>query len=310
VPARARAATPPPLARHASTGPVGRFLDTASPEALFVLSAVAQYVGATIAVVLFDRVAPQTVAWMRVLGAAGALLAVSGGFWRGWTPRQLGAAATFGIVTAAMNTCFYLAIDRIDLGKSVAIEFLGPILVAAAMTRTTRNAGALALAVVGVGVLGGVELGDNTVGLAWLLAASACWAAYIVIGSRVAQARPGVVGLGVGLAIGAAVLAPIGAPGSGPVWTSPQLLLACLLVGVCSNAVGYGIDQHVLRRIPVRRFSVLLALLPVTAAAIGWLALDQQPSLLDAAGIALVLGGVVLQEREELAAELSGPDPV
>jgi threonine/homoserine efflux transporter RhtA len=35
---------------------------------------------------------------------------------------------------------------------------------------------------------------------------------------------------------------------------------------VFSNAIGYGIDQHVLRRIPIRRFSVLLALLPVTAA--------------------------------------------
>ena len=67
------------------------FLDTASPEALFVLSAVAQYVGATIAVLLFDEVAPETVAWFRVIGAAIAVLAVSRAFWRGWTRRQLGA---------------------------------------------------------------------------------------------------------------------------------------------------------------------------------------------------------------------------
>jgi inner membrane transporter RhtA len=298
-----------PARAPAAPRPVGRFLDTASPEGLFVLSAVAQYVGATIAVLLFDRVAPQTVAWIRVIGAAIAVLAVSGAFWRSWTRAQLGAAALFGIATAAMNTCFYLAIDRTDLGKSVAIEFIGPILVAAAMTRTRRNAAALVLAAGGVVVLGGVELGDNTAGIAWLLAASACWAAYIVLGSRVAHARPGVAGLGVGLAIGAVALAPIGAPGSAEVWTTPRLLLACAVVGVFSNAIGYSIDQHVLRRIPVRRFSVLLALLPVTAVAIGWLALDQRPTALDAAGIALVLGGVVLQEREELAAELSGPDP-
>ena len=158
-------------------------------------------------------------------------------------------------------------------------------------------------------MLGGVEIGDNAAGIGWLLAASACWAAYIVIGSRVAQDRSGLAGLGVGLAIGAVALAPFGAPGSADVWTTPRLLIACLLVGVFSNAIGYGIDQHVLRRIPVRRFSVLLALLPVTAVAIGWLALDQRPSLLDAVGIGLVLAGVVLQEREELAAELSGPDP-
>jgi inner membrane transporter RhtA len=104
-------------------------------------------------------------------------------------------------------------------------------------------------------------------------------------------------------------ITPLGAPWSGPVWTSPRLLAACLLVGVFSNAIGYGIDQHVLRRIPVRRFSVLLALLPVTAVAIGWIALDQAPSRLDLIGIGLVLGGVVLQEREKLAAELAAPDP-
>jgi inner membrane transporter RhtA len=177
------------------------------------------------------------------------------------------------------------------------------------MTRTRRNAGALVLAALGVAVLGGVELSGNAVGLAFLLIASACWAAYIVVGARVAQLGRGVAGLGIGLAIGALVLTPIGAPGSGPVWGSPELLVACLVVGVFSNAIGYGIDQHVLRRIPVRRFSVLLALLPVTAVAIGWIALDQAPAPLDLAGIALVLAGVVLQDREELAAEIAAPDP-
>jgi len=289
--------------------PVGRFLDTASPEALFVLSAVFQYIGATIAILLFDEVAPQTVAWLRVVGAAIAVLAVSGSAWRGWTRRQLVAAAVFGIATAAMNTFFYLAIDRTDLGKSVAIEFLGPVAVAAVMTRTARNGGALALAAIGVVVLGGVELGDNLPGLLFLLAASACWAAYIVVGSRVAQLGRGVTGLGIGLGIGALALTPFGAPGSGPVWTSLSLLGACLLVGVFSNAIGYSIDQHVLRRIPVRRFSVLLALLPVTAVVIAWIALDQRPSGLDVVGISLVLLGVVLQERDELGAELAAPDP-
>jgi inner membrane transporter RhtA len=298
-----------PARARVAPRPVGHFLDTASPEGLFVLSAVAQYVGATIAVLLFDRVAPQTVAWIRVIGAAIAVLAVSGTFWRSWTRRQLAAAAVFGVATAAMNTFFYMAIDRTDLGKSVAIEFIGPIVVAAAMTRTRRNAAALLLAVAGVVVLGGVEVGDNAEGIGWLLAASACWAAYIVFGSRVAQEHSGLAGLGVGLAIGAVALTPFGAPGSADVWTTPRLLIACLLVGVFSNAIGYGIDQHVLRRIPVRRFSVLLALLPVTAVAIGWLALDQRPSAIDAVGICLVLAGVIMQDREELAAELSGPDP-
>ncbi|MFM8387788.1 MAG: EamA family transporter, partial [Actinomycetota bacterium] len=72
-------------------------------------------------------------------------------------------------------------------------------------------------------------------------------------------------------------------------------------------AIGYGIDQAVLRRIPVRRFSVLLALLPVTATVVAFIALDQRPSLIDLVGMALVLAGVIVQEREEIAVSVTQP---
>jgi len=261
-----------------------------------------QYVGAAIAVSLFDEVEPRTVAWFRVIGATVALLAISPGFHRGWTRKDLIGAATFGIATASMNLFFYLGIDRIDLGKSVAIEFIGPIAVAAATTRSARNGVALALAAFGVVMLGGAEISDNKLGVIFILLSSACWAAYIVAGSRVARVRPGVAGLGVGLAIGTLFITPVGAPGSAHVWTSASLLLLCCATGVFSNAIGYGIDQYVLRRIPIRRFSVLLATLPVTALFIGWIALGQQPSGLDLAGISLVLVGVAVQNRDEIIA--------
>jgi inner membrane transporter RhtA len=275
-------------------------------EGLFALSAVSQYVGAAIAVSIFDRVAPHSVGWLRVVGAALVLWAVARPRPWTWDRRRVVGAAVFGVATAAMNVFFYLAIARVDLGKSVAIEFIGPIAVAAAMTRSGRNAAALALASLGVVTLGGIELGDEPLGVVFILAASACWATYIVVGARVATVTSGVDGLAVGLAIGAVVVTPIGAPWSGPVWTSPLLLVAALATGVFSNAIGYGIDQHVLRRIPIRRFSVLLSLLPVTAAAVGWLGLGQRPSGLDVVGIALVLSGVAVQERESLVG--SRPD--
>jgi inner membrane transporter RhtA len=287
-------------ATPASGGPIARWLSKAQPEALFVLSAVAQYIGAVIAVLLFDQVEPQTVAWFRIIGASIALLVVSRGWRSGWTRPQLVSVAVFGITTALMNICFYLAIDRIDLGKGVTIEFIGPITVAAIATRSIRNGVALAFAIVGVVVLGGVEVADNLDGLFFILLASALWAGYIVLGARVAQVDRGVAGLGLGLCIGAIVTTPIGAPWSGPVWLSPTLLAACLLVGVFSNAIGYGIDQFTMRRIPIRRFSLLLALLPVTASAIGWIVLGQQPSALDVVGITLVLVGVAVQERDEI----------
>ncbi len=267
-------------------------------EGLFIISAVSQYIGAAIAISVFDQVAPQSVGWLRVVGASIALWVIARPRLGDWRGRKLLGAATFGIATAAMNTFFYLGIARIDLGKSVAIEFVGPIAVAALATRSLRNAIALVCAVSGVLVLGGVEVGGEPAGVAFILASSACWAAYIVIGSKVAVTSNGVEGLAVGLTIGSIVLIPIGAPWSGPVWVAPVLLLACLVTGVFSNAIGYGIDQYVLRQVSVRRFSVLLAMLPVTAVIVGWVALDQQPSVLDLAGIAAVLVGVSLQERD------------
>lgn len=286
-------------------------LNTAPPEALFVLSGISQYVGAVIAVRLFEQLAPAPSAWFRVIGAAFWLLLFSAGNLRRggrFTREQLKSAALFGVATAFMNLTFYMAINRLDLGKGVAIEFIGPIAVAALTTRTRRNAASLVLAAAGVVVLSGIEIDSEPLGLLFIFLAAFFWAIYIVVGARVAQYDRGVAGLGIGLAIGAAVIAPFGIVQSGPAWSNPTLIGWCVLVGLFSNAVAYGIDQYTLRRIPVRRFSVLLALLPVTATVFGFFFLDQTPSRLDLLGIALVLAGVLVQQRDTLTHTESVPD--
>ncbi len=278
-----------------------KLFDVAPPEVFFILSAAAQYTGAVIAIGLFDEMSPATVAWLRVLSAGIIITAVS---WRHfsprWTRQDFMAAAAFGLSTALMNLFFYLAIDRLPLGKGVTIEFIGPIAVAAIQTRTKRNTVALLCAAVGVVVLGGVEIGTEPLGLVFILLASVMWAGYIVIGSRVALANRGIAGLGVGLIIGGLVITPFASSDASIAFTHLDLFVAAVLVGVLSNAIGYGIDQSTLRRIPVRRFSVLLALLPVCAAVFGFLFLDQTPTIVDLAGMALVLTGVAIQERERI----------
>jgi inner membrane transporter RhtA len=277
-----------------------RIFNAAPPELFFILSAIAQYTGAIIAINLFDEVSPATVAWLRVLSASLILLAFSFRQSRQrWTRRELYWVAAFGASTALMNLFFYLAIDRLPLGKGVTIEFIGPITVAALRTRSVRNTVALLFAAVGVVVLGGVELGNEPLGLVFILLASVMWAGYIVMGSRVALADRGVSGLALGLLFGGIVITPFAAGDAGAAFSSGKILIGCILVGLLSNAIGYGIDQSTLRRIPIRRFSVMLALLPVCAAIFGFLFLDQSPSLLDLLGMALVLTGVAVQERDE-----------
>ena len=277
-----------------------RVFNAAPPELFFILSAVAQYTGAIIAVNFFYEISPATVAWLRVLSASLILLAFSyRQSHQRWSRRELYWVAAFGASTALMNLFFYLAIDRLPLGKGVTIEFIGPITVAALRTRSVRNTVALLCAAVGVVVLGGVELGNEPLGLVFILAASVMWAGYIVMGSRVALADRGVSGLALGLLFGGIVITPFAAGDAGAAFSSGKILIGCILVGLLSNAIGYGIDQSTLRRIPIRRFSVMLALLPVCAAIFGFVFLNQSPSLLDLLGMALVLTGVAVQERDE-----------
>src|SRR5690606_6078026 len=128
---------------------------------LFVGSGLTQYVGAAIAVGLFAVAGSAETAWLRILVAALVLLAWRRPWRLGWTRRALGAAIAFGLVLTAMNIAFYLAVEHLPLGLAVAIEFSGPVAVAAITGRARERWGGL-LAAVGVVVLSGAVLTGRT----------------------------------------------------------------------------------------------------------------------------------------------------
>ena len=140
--------------------------DRLPAQALFVLGAISQYVGAALAVLLFASVPAAGVAWLRVVAAAAVLVAWRRPWRTRWTAARLRLTAAFGIALALMNLAFYLAIDRLPLGTAVAIEFVGPIAVAALGSRTRRDAFALVLAVAGVLALADVHLTGSPGGFA------------------------------------------------------------------------------------------------------------------------------------------------
>ncbi|OQO94001.1 EamA family transporter [Saccharomonospora piscinae] len=271
-----------------------RALDAVPAPAVFVLSGISLYVGAAFAVWLFDVASPAGVAWLRCLGAALILLA-----WRrpgraAWRGRPLLLAATFGVVTAGMNVLFYEAIARLPLGTAVAIEFVGPILVAALGSRGVRDLAALACVVTGVLLIADVQWEGSPAGLAFALGAALAWAGYIVLGTRVARAGNGIDSLAVGFAVATVVLSPL-ALGTTAVWGDAGLLAFAVGVGLLSTVVPYALDQVVLRRVRRSRFALLLALLPVTAAVVGFVVLRQVPTLGEALGILAVVVGVALR---------------
>lgn len=269
--------------------------------AIFVAGAVSMYLGAALAVVLFDQLQPSVVAWLRLVGAVVVLLA-----WRrpappAWRGRRLLLASAFGLATALMNIMFYEAIARLPLGTAVAIEFCGPVVVAAVGSRSWRDAGALAFAVVGVLLIADVQWAGTPAGVLLALSAAALWAGYIVLGKRVAGGGDGLDDLAVGLTAGAVLLSPLAA-GAGPVLSSPRLLVLAVGVGLLSSVVPYAFDQVVLRRLGQARFALLLAILPATAAVVGLVLLHQVPRPLEAVGIACVVLAVLLRSAPSHAA--------
>ncbi len=273
-----------------------------APEPLFVVGAVSQYLGAAVAVHLFDEIAPAGVALVRVLGAGVMIILLRRSWQRRWKASDLAWASAFGVALAAMNLSIYLSIDELPLGNAVTIEFTGPILVAAAFTRTLRSGAALLLAAGGVVVLAGVEAEGTMRGVAFALLAGMFWAGYIVLGHRVARGPAAVDGLGLGMLVGAAAISGFGATEVGTSLDSPAVLVLALATGLLSNVIPYWIDQLVMKRITQHRFALLQALLPVTAVLVGLVALFQVPSPQELGGIALVIIAIALsQTRAELA---------
>ena len=273
--------------------------DSASPEVLFIVAAVSQYLGAALAFSIFDNLGTSTVATLRVLGAALILILLRRSWRRSLKDLDMFWTASFGIVLAGMNLCFYLAIDNLPLGNAVAIEFLGPIAVAAAGHRSVRNLAALIVASLGVLLLAQVTSEGTVTGVLFALAAGTLWGFYIVLGSKVARTGAHLDGLGIGMLIGGLAIFPSSLHTIDRVFDSPLLMLVALSTGVLGNVIPYGIDQLVFRRISKTRFAFLQSLLPATAACVGILVLGQKTSIGELVGIGLIILAFGLRGKED-----------
>ena len=280
----------------ASTGVRRRLVQTAPPEAYFVVSAIFHYLGPAFAVLLFARVDVLGVAWLRIASAA-AIFAL----WRRpWRRVRRGGAwrllLAWGAVLAVMNSTFYLAIDRLPLGTVAAIEFLPVIVLAALGARTPRNLAALALAVPGVYLLTDVALQGDALGVAFAFVNAALFAAYIMVSHRAAQngSVPGIDLLGMAMLIAAVVATPIGAWAAAPAFADPVAIAAGIGVGISSSVIPYVTDQLAMARMSRSTYALMVALLPATATIIGIVVLAQLPSAVEAIGVALVFAGVAV----------------
>nr|WP_205695784.1 EamA family transporter [Conexibacter sp. SYSU D00693] len=268
------------------------------PQGWFLVSATFHYLGPAFAVLLFARLDVLGVAWLRIAVAA-ALLAAWRRPWRALA--QLDRAGrrllvAWGAVLAAMNCCFYLAIDRLPLATVAAVEFAPVVVLAALGVRSARNLAALVLAVPGVYVLTGVHLEGEALGVALAAANALLFAAYIALAHRASRlaALDGVDGLAASMVVATVAVSPVALADALPAFTDPVALAAGAGVAVCSSVVPYVADQRAMAALSRAGYALLVALLPATATVIGLVVLAQVPSATDLLGVGLVVAGVAL----------------
>ncbi len=272
-----------------------------------MVSAVFHYLGPAFAVLLFARVDVLGVAWLRIT-SAGLVFTLWRKPWRAWHSFSSEGRRTivaWGCVLAVMNSCFYISIDRLPLSTVAAIEFIGPIGLAAVGVRNHRNALALLLAGAGVYTLTGIRLVGEPLGFALAFANAALFTLYIVLGHRAAQrgAASGIDALGLAMLIAAVAAAPVGIWDGGSAVVDPIALGAGVGVGISSSVIPYVADQLALSRLSRATYALFVSLLPATATVIGVLVLKQIPTPRELVGVGFVIAGVAVhQERAKAEA--------
>jgi inner membrane transporter RhtA len=130
-------------------------------------------------------------------------------------------------------------------------------------------------------------------GLALILAAATCWAAYIVLAQRATRVFSGSTGLALAAAV--AWLMPLG-PGlaeGGAELLAPATLAVGAAVALLSSVIPYTLETESLRRMPANVFGVLMSLEPAVAAVAGFLVLHQHLGTRDVLAIGLVIAASI-----------------
>jgi inner membrane transporter RhtA len=276
------------------------------PPALLIVSIVSIQLGAAVAIDIFPVLGPVATTFLRLAFAA-ALLLVTARHMIGRGVRQhAGALLVYGAILGVMNMCFYGAIERIPLGIAVAIEFVGPLGLAALTSRRARDFAWIGLAAIGIALLTpeiGSTLDPLGVGLAGIT--GLCWAAFIVMSRRVGRDVPGNSGLAIAMAVAALVVLPVEVVVGGLGRLDLGLLGKALAVAVLSTALPLSLEFEALKRLTPRAYGILVTLEPAVAATVGALLLGQAMGVQGLLAIACVSGaalGVTVSDRRDVGA--------
>ena len=278
--------------------------------AMAVTAMLSVQLGAALSIDVIHDVGAAGTAWLRLTGGAVVFLLLARRRLRVITRRDFPALIALGVTTGVQTVAFLAAIERLPLGTCVAIEFLGPLTVAAARSHRLRALSWPAVALVGVVLLTQPWRGDvDAAGIAIALLAAAGWAGYILLTQAVGDRLSGLTGLAVAVPIAALTAAVVGVGQAAGRLTVSDVAAAAGLA-ILLPVLPYALEMLALRRLTAGAFGTLMALEPAIGTTLGLVVLRQQPDVAQVAGIMLVVTAGVAAQRggHRDAAGTPGPD--
>jgi len=266
------------------------------PWGLALAAMTSVQLGSALSVHLIPAVGPAGTAWLRLSIGALIFVVLARPPLRAVRPRDVPALLGLGVTTGLQTIAFLAAIQRIPLGTAVAVEFLGPLTVAAVRSHSARALAWPAIAAIGVGLLTQPwHGGSDTGGLGFAGLAAVGWAVYILLTQRIGDRFTGIAGLSITVPIAAAAAAIAGIPQAAGHLTLAIIATAAGLA-ILMPVLPFAFEMLALRHMTPTAFGTLMALEPAIGVVLGLLVLHQEPSLLQLGGILLVvLAGAAAQ---------------
>ncbi|UKA49757.1 EamA family transporter [Arthrobacter sp. FW305-123] len=266
------------------------------PWGLAVAAMISVQLSSAFSVGLIGQVGAAGTAWLRLSMGAIIFLAIARPPLRSIRKPDILPLLGLGIATGLMTIMFLAAIERIPLGTTVAIEFLGPLTVAAIRSHNRKALAWPALALAGVVLLTEPWHGEiDALGVMFAAIAAVGWGAYILLTQKIGDRFTGTGALSLTVPVAAVTAAIVGVPQAAG-HLSVEVLLAALGVAVLMPVLPFILEMMALRRMTSNAFGTLMSLEPAFGVLLGLLVLHQQPSIVQFIGITLVvLAGAAAQ---------------
>jgi inner membrane transporter RhtA len=254
--------------------------------------------GSALSVGLIGEVGAAGTAWLRLTAGAIIFILIARPPLRSIRRPDVPVLIGLGVATGLMTILFLAAIERIPLGTAVAIEFLGPLTVAAIRSHSARALIWPTLALVGVVLLTEPWAGTaDLLGIGFAVLSGICWGTYIVLTQRVGDRFSGITALSLTIPVAAVSAAVVGVPQAVGHLTFGVIVVAIGLA-LLLPVVPFALEMLALRRMTPNAFGTLMAVEPAIAVLLGLIVLRQTPAFFQIVGILIVVVAGAAAQRD------------